>query len=177
MPKKSYKTQAEELLDITDEYMAIHGDKIVDPKAVMRWAIAQGRYTKPAPTMQQRGIAELRRALRQARHTDPQGRTVRSHHPATYKIEGEQLTLWAHIEEAEPEHMRVSFQQRRQGMLADVKRHAIDVESYNENNKFDATIPKYNYNFELDLEEAEMPTEYDEDDVDVNLDDPEDMDE
>lgn len=177
MPKRSYKTQTEELLELADEYKAIHGDKIVDPKAVIRWAIAQNRYTKPPPTMQQRGTTELRRALSQARQTDPQGRTVRTHHPAVYEVEGEQLTLWARIDDAEPRHMQISSQLRRQGVFADVKRLKTDMESYNENNNYSVKIPLFSFNFELDLAEDKLPTEYNEDDVDVDLGDLDDSDE
>ena len=177
MPRRSYKTQTEELLEMIEEYKAEHGGRVVDPRAVMRWAIAKGKYRKPPPSMEQRGTTELRRAMRSARHEDPQGRTVRTNHPAVYEVEGEQLTLWADIREAEPDHMRISLQQRRQGMLADVKRHKVDVESYNDNNPYGAQIPLFNYNYELDLEEAEMPTNYDEDSVDVDLGDLDDLEE
>jgi hypothetical protein len=173
--KRTCKSYYEELLDMVDEYKAIHGDKTVDPKIVIKWAIATGRYNRPPQTMEQRGTADLRRALRHARHMDSQGRTVRTNHPAAYKIAGEQLTLWADIREAEPEHMRVAFQQRRLGILADVKRHKADVDSYNDNNRFGVTLPLYDYNFNVDLEEAELPTEYDEDSVEIDFDDEDDL--
>lgn len=81
-------------------------------------------------------------------------------HPVRIKdSDGEQMVLWADIQFAKPNHMRVSFQQRRQGILSDCKQHKTDVSSYNDNNQFKATL-FFDYDFNTDLEEAEFPTKY-----------------
>jgi hypothetical protein len=55
--------------------------------------------------------------------------------------------------------MRISFQQRRQGILADCRQHKTDVESYNDNNRFKASL-LFDYDFNADLQELELPTKY-----------------
>jgi hypothetical protein len=163
--KSSAKGYYEELRDTFREYKAVSNNSIIDPIAVMRWAIANNRYSRPPKPMLKQATEDLRKALAQERYVDKQGREVRKYHVANYEVDGEQLPLWSDISEAQPDHMRISLQQRRQGILADVKRHKDDVDSYNDNNKFNTQIPLFNYNFELDLEEAEMPSEYNEDDL------------
>ena len=56
--------------------------------------------------------------------------------------------------------MRISFQQRRHGILADCKHHRTDVESYNDNNNYQVQL-EFDYDFTPDLEESNMPTVYD----------------
>jgi hypothetical protein len=170
MRKFGPKGYYEELRDIFLEYKSVSQDSVIDPNAVMRWAIANNKYSRPPKTMLKQASEDLRKALSQERYIDKQGRTVRKYHVAIYEVDGEQLPLYADILEAQPDHMRVSLQQRRQGIFADVKRHKDDVDSYNDNNKFNVQIPLFSYNFELDLEEVEMPSEYDEDNIDVDLD-------
>ncbi len=58
--------------------------------------------------------------------------------------------------------MRVSFQQRRQGILADCRQHKTDVTSYSENNRFKASL-FFDYDFNTDLQETELPTKYPDD--------------
>jgi hypothetical protein len=56
--------------------------------------------------------------------------------------------------------MRLSFQQRRQSILADCRAHKVDVESYNDNNTFQVKLPGFSYNFDPDLREMALPTKY-----------------
>src|SRR5258708_2748098 len=60
---------------------------------------------------------ELARAMRNDYIEDPQGREVRKYHPVLH-YEGEhKISIWAEITTAQPEHMQVSLQQRRQAIL------------------------------------------------------------
>ena len=47
--------------------------------------------------------------------------------------EGEQGVLWDDIRTASHEHMKVAFQQSRQGIVGDCHRLKVDVDSYNDN--------------------------------------------
>lgn len=77
-----------------------------------------------------------------------------------------QMTLWDDITTATPEHMQMSFQQRRSMTLADCHQHKQDVDSYNEN--WNSSEPlRFSYDFTEDLEEMALPTQYpDSDDED-----------
>lgn len=161
------KTIGMQLQDIVHEYMIEHGLEEVDLDAAARWAVETGKYQRKTISLEQQCRREMARALRSERHIDPQGREVRTMHPVRVPeikgVKGEQFVLWADIRNATPKHMRLSFSQNRRRILADVKRHKNDVDSYNDNNKHNAVLPLFDYNFNLDLEEGDLPTEYNED--------------
>ena len=48
-------------------------------------------------------------------------------------------------------------------MSAWIRRHNDTVGSYNDNNKFGAQIPDFDYDFNKDLKEAQLPLEYPDD--------------
>lgn len=108
--------------------------------------------------------SDIGRAMRNEYMTDPQGRTIRRKHARRVQIQTEtgetkQMTLWDDIQTATPEHMQISFQQRRQMSLADCFHHKQEVDSYNQNwNEGDPL--RFSYDFTEDLEEISMPTEY-----------------
>jgi len=132
----------------------------VELEQVAEWAVNTGRYQRQPMSIVKQCKRELSQALRVEYYTDPQGREVRRMHPVRIKDpDGEQMVLWADIQFAKPNHMRVSFQQRRQGILADCKQHKVDVDSYNENNRFSASL-FFDYDFNPDLQESELPTKY-----------------
>jgi len=64
---------------------------------------------------------------------------------------------------APKEHMRVSGQLRRKSAYADVRQLTLDLESWNENNRYGDTLPIPSFNFDKDLEDAQHPTTYIED--------------
>ncbi len=141
---------------IVHDYMQEHNVTEVNLEDVAAWAVRTGRYQRRQPSLEKLCQRELSQALRAETYIDPQGREVRVMHPVRY----EQGVLWATIQDAPPNHMRISLQQRRQAILADCRRHKIDWESYNANNKFSAQLPLLDYNFNPDLEELDYPTVY-----------------
>lgn len=142
------------------EYMQEHGVTTVELEEVAEWAVKTGRYQRQPLSIVKQCKRELSQALRVEYFTDPQGREVRKMHPVRIKdADGEQMVLWADIEGASPNHMRVSFQQRRQGILSDCGQHKTDVASYNDNNRFKASL-MFDYDFSADLQELELPTKY-----------------
>lgn len=70
------------------------------------------------------------------------------------------MVLWADIHDAPEVHMQLSFQQRRRSIGGDVRLLKADIESYNDNNKYKATI-QMSFNFDLDHEDEKYPDEYD----------------
>ncbi len=153
-----------QLLDIIQEYTIEHGVDEVDLDAVSKWACETGRYQRGTISMEKQCKNEMANALRHTRHVDPQGREVRTKHAVNIKIKDEQMTLWIDIRTAKPNTMRMSFTQNRERIVKDVKRHSVDVDSYNDNNLYGVTIPPYDYNFNVDLEEAKMSGTYNDDD-------------
>jgi hypothetical protein len=55
--------------------------------------------------------------------------------------------------------MKLSFQQWRRDSLGDVAQQKIDMDSYNDNNKYGAHI-QVSFNFDACLEELEQPGDY-----------------
>ena len=174
MPRTRFKaTLTEQYQAIAHEYMIEHGVEVLNMKDLADWAVRTGRFQRQPKSIEQLAREEISRALRAERHTDPQGRYVRTMHAAPIKIEGEQGTLWewVDIRSAPPPRMRAAFSYKRQAILADVLRHKGDVDSYNDNNNFNTRLPLFDYDFNKDVAEAELPTEYNEDELDIELDD------
>jgi hypothetical protein len=148
--------QTKRYQQIVHEYMREHQMEKVDLGEVARWAIRTGRYQRKPPTLEQLCQRDLSRACRDEYYTDPQGRAVRVMHPART----EQGVLWSDIRIAQPGHMRISLQQRRQAILHDCRQHKADADSYNDNNVYQTKLPLFDYDFNKDLEELGFPTEY-----------------
>jgi hypothetical protein len=133
----------------------------LDATVVAQWAYKE-RLWRPDPIDPVRMLArQLSRAWRQEYYVDRQGREVRlNHHVSIEQEDGQHLDLWIDHRTARPEQMRLSFQQQRQGMLADCKQEKIDFDSYVENNPWRATLPQMDFDFNKDLEELAQPASY-----------------
>lgn len=149
------------MLDIVREFLDAGGAEPLDLDEVARFAVNHGHW-KPQPgKVLQMCRRDLARALRQQSHTDPQGRSVRTYHPAKRRA-GDSYrdrVLWADIRTAPGAHMEVSFQQRRQQIVGDCRRLKTDVDSFNDNNQEGVQI-QTSFDFTEDLRELDQPTEY-----------------
>jgi hypothetical protein len=105
----------------------------------------------------------MRRALQQAKYTDAQGNEVRAKH--ALRIVGEQMELpiivYVDPRTAKPDLMEQAFEQSLDAIKNDVRRHAIEVKSYDLNNIYNATLPLFDYDFTQVAEDAKMTGEYD----------------
>ena len=101
---------------------------------------------------------EMTQALRSEYHEDAQHREVRKNHPVFDRNSGK--IIWVNITSASPDQMRLSFSSHRNRILAECKQLSFDYESYNENNKFNATLPEIDFNFTADIEESKQPLQY-----------------
>ena len=158
------KSFASQLVELVEEYMQAHQVEEVDLDDVSAWACRTEKYQRPPISMQKQCRREMARALRQTRHIDPQEREVRTKHAVEIKLKGEQFVLWVDIRTAKPNTMRKSFSQNRERIACDVRRHSTDVDSYNDNNLYGATLPLFDYDFNKDLVEAKMSGLYDDGD-------------
>ncbi len=150
------------MLHLIELYKKEHpeeGDEI-DPESVSHWAIAEHKYV-PIPISPEKLLRrKISRALKDEYITDPQKREVRKFH---FVVEGdgtERHSKAYAIYDAPPEHMRISLAQRRRSALQDVLQLDLDLNSYNDNNKFGATIPQLDYDYNKDVAEKKMPTDY-----------------
>lgn len=109
-------------------------------EAVAEWAIATGRYQRQPMTLFQQCKRELSRAVQQSLFKDPQGREVRRLHPVRLSGDGGPIVIWGDLTTAKPPHMHLSQQQGRQAIAADVFRHKDVTHSYNDNNRYNATL-------------------------------------
>jgi hypothetical protein len=149
-----------QILYLIAQYRQLFEVDVVDTQAVAQWAISSGLWKRPPVDPEILLRRELARALRTEYYRDPQGRDVRKNHPVVVTEGLQRKWYWAAITEASPKHMRLSLQQRRQGILADCRQHRIDFDSYNDNNKFKAELSLFDYDFNKDLEELSLPTHY-----------------
>jgi len=132
-------------------------------KDIAAWAIRKNLWEAPMVSKMDILANKLSDAMREQYITDPQGRRVRKLH-ALRDIEilpngkHKQLTFWIDLD-APFEDMRRALQQRRMQVLGDCRQLKTDVESYNDNNKYNATIQMV-FDFTEDLIELEQPLEY-----------------
>lgn len=160
--KTQQKTRGDYLRELLNDYIKAHGDDPVEFATVYRWAKRENRWEPPATSQLKTFKAEMARAAREEHYTDPQNREVRKKHAVvTIREDGTQLSLWADIETAPPEHMRLSLQQRRRGVFGDVKQLKTDMDSYNENNNPMPDQPiQMSFNFDEDLAEVDQDSTY-----------------
>lgn len=172
MGKKSQhlSKKDEKMQEIYHAYMAEFGVTIIQKKEVVRWAIKTGRWKRPYKSDEQLCMEEMSRAMRKEVWQDPQGRVVRVMHPMR-KLEGEQpLFEWADIRIASSDHMHAALSLKRQGILSDVLRHKDEADSFNDNNPNGKATPlAFDYNFNKDIEEGALPSEYNEEDADLEF--------
>lgn len=155
--KKSFNRQ---LLDLVDQYQKEHGHEPVNPHKLAKWARARGVSAPPVDPVKLLARAFVK-AMKKQDITDPQDREVRRWHSVhETDTSGEQQFWWQTIDAADPKFMRASVQQRRLGSVADLLRTKHIQDSYNENNKFGATLPPLNFDFREDIAEAEASGEY-----------------
>lgn len=169
-------TYTSALQDIVRQYRETGQPWPANKRTIAAWAIRQGLWQPSRQSAVGQLAKDIGRALGVEMMTDPQGRRVRSKHArrVEIEIEGEmvQQTLWDDITTATPEHMQISFQQRRQMMLSDNLQHKTDVASYNENWNTSAAL-EFSYDYTEDLQELEQPTAYPETDDEGRDDDSE----
>lgn len=131
---------------------------------IAAWAIREGLWQVPRTSAVDQLASDIARSMREEFITDPQGRSVRLYHArrVTEKLddgEERQMVLWDDIRNAPPEHMQISFQQRRHAVLGDVIQLERDVASYNDNYNSGPQL-QFSYNYEEDLAELKLPTDY-----------------
>lgn len=144
---------SEQMQKMVQTYRSSGGKWPASSREIAQWAISTRHWTPQASAIVAQCADQISKALRDEYYTDPQGRKVRINHAA--HSDGEQLVLWDDIRTATPEHMLLSFQQRRQQILGDCRQLKNDADSYNENRQPAVKIQMV-FDFTLDLVESEL---------------------
>lgn len=123
---------------------------------IAAWAIANNHWKPQSGALIRQCVDQLAQALREEYYTDPQGRRVRTKHVVRLpkREKGEQVRLWDDIRSATRDHMEMSLQQRRQGVVADCHQLKTDADSFNENANPGNTIQLI-FDFSADLDELD----------------------
>lgn len=154
----------EKMVEIADEWADQAGATAINAEAAADYALETKQYQRQPPTQRELCIRDMRRALQQAKFVDAQGEEVRAKH-ALRTFVGEQLDLpiivYVDPRTAKPDLMQEAFRQSLEAIKNDVKRHAIEVQSYDLNNIYNATLPLFDYDFTQVAEDAKMTGEYD----------------
>jgi hypothetical protein len=164
----SFNTQ---MADLAQEWAIENGVEEIDIDKVYEWATSTGKYQRKPISLKQQFKAEMRKALAQQTHIDPQGRKIRTRKPVKLDWLGEQLTLWIDVRTAKPAIAEKAFQRDYEGIKNDVKRQSVEMQSYDDNNRYGATLPLFDYDFNQVAADARMTGEYDDSYDDDDLDD------
>jgi hypothetical protein len=122
---------------------------------IARWAIRNRKFDLRTPTLEKICAREISQAMREEYITDSKGRRVRAKHPAKANRDGEQMMLWDDIRTASRSHMEMSFQLRRNHIVAECRQVKSDVDSYNDAHPGEQPIQMI-MDFTEDVEELEV---------------------
>ena len=134
---------------LIQRYLDEGGEWPTKTRDIAAWAIDNGHW-RPQRSPADQCANEISKALREDVIVDAQGRNVRAKHAVRTK----QGVLWDDIRSASPDHMRMAFQQRRQGIVGDCRQLKTDLDSFNQNYNADRPI-QMSFNFTEDLAELE----------------------
>lgn len=160
-----------QMMDIAQEWAIENGIQEIDVDKVFEWATETGRYQRKPISLRQQFKTEMRKALQQQQHIDPQGRKVRTRKPVKLDWLGEQMTLWIDVRIAKPAIAVKAFERDYEGTKNDVRRTSVEMQSYDDNNPYGATLPVFDYDLTQVAADARLTGEYDdsyEDDPDID---------
>lgn len=150
-----HRTKIEMLQEVAEQYRTAGQAWPATARMIAGWAIGGGLWKPSRESLISQAARELADALREEYFTDPQGRRVRKKHVFRQRQE----MFWADIEDAEPKQMEMAFALRRKQILGDCHQLKTDADSFNQNNKYGATIQML-FDFREDLAELEQPAHY-----------------
>ena len=145
-----------------EQWKAETNAEVIDFEAFSIWAVKNNYYIRKPITPEKQCELELRRAVRQAHHINPQGVRVRTYRTFPYAYKGEQLLFeYLNVRVAAPDLTQNAFDHDYKRMENDIRRHSIEKQSYDDNNLYGATLKPYDYDFNAVAEDARMSGEYD----------------
>ncbi len=151
-------TYTKQMQKIVEDYRLAGEPWPASAKAIADWALFTKRWELPAAAVRRRCADDIASAMREEYMTDRKGRRVRLLHPAPLLTSGGKEMVWDDIRTAPREHMQVSFQHRRHGIVGDCRQMKVDVDSYNDAHP-DAEPIQIVFDFAMDLAEIEAAEE------------------
>ena len=150
------------------EWAEQEGVEDIEVEPFSDYAIANNVPLRPPVTLKQQTMRDVRRALQTKHYEDPQGNKVRARH-AVKVVQLELPNMPPKIEyidprTSKPNKMEDAMDQSYDGVVNYVRRHAIETQSYNLNNAYNAKLKDYNYDFSVIAEDARMTGKYEDDD-------------
>lgn len=157
----SYDQQIQEIME---DWLIEHDRDAVDADAAAEWGIETDRFKREPPSMKEMLKQDMLRVLRKGRHTDKQGRIVKTRYSMRYIDEqGVLKTKHLDLRISKPAEQHESFTQHFDRLGKGVHRHAIDVSSYNDNNLYNQQIPLFDYDMSKFVALSSEATEYNDD--------------
>jgi hypothetical protein len=101
-------------------------------REVAAWAIENRLWEPHREDIIEQCAEDLAKALREEYRTHRRGRRYRAKHAVRISQGGQQMTLWADIDNAPREHMEKAFAQRRSQIVGDCYQLKTDVDCYND---------------------------------------------
>lgn len=147
-------TYMKQMQKIVAEYRGAKEPWPATAKAIADWAISTKRWELPAAAIRRRCADDIAAAMREEYLTDKKGRRVRRLHPAPLLTAGTKEMLWDDIRTAPRNHMQMSFQHRRHGIVGDCRQMKLDLDSYNDAHLDEEPIQMI-FDFTMDLAELE----------------------
>ncbi|MDH2400450.1 hypothetical protein QCM77_10945 [Bradyrhizobium sp. SSUT18] len=147
-------TYVKQMQRIVDEYRLEGLPWPTSAKNIADWAISTSRWELPAAAIRRRCADDIASAMREEYMTDRKGRRVRLLHPAPLETVGQTEMIWDDIRTAPRDHMLMSFQHRRRGIVGDCRQMKTDVDSYNDAHP-EAEAIQIVFDFTMDLAELE----------------------
>lgn len=139
----------------------------VDPARIAQWAYESGNWKPKEIDPVEVLRRKLCRAFRHEYITDPQGREVRASIPSVEEVRTQdgtkRMSKFYPLFEAPPAVAVQFIQLERRILVENAVQLTLDLESYNDNNIYGATVPSIDWNIGKDMDERNLPTEYDPD--------------
>jgi len=115
------KTYLETMQHYADEYLAESGQITATTAEFAEWAIRTGRWQPPQDIAIRLCKQDFARAMREQCIKDDAGQPVRAKHACRLPSGDRQQYFWADIRNAPRTHIAMSFRQRREQVVGDLR--------------------------------------------------------
>jgi len=159
MSTRTAKTYLESLQEFADEYLAETGKVTARSADFAEWAIRTGRWSPPRDIAMRLCKEDFARALREQYIKDDAGQPVRQKHVCRVRRGDEQQYLWADIRNAPRRHIELSFRQRREQVVGDLRQLDRDNNYWLKNHPNEKPI-QIVFDFTDDVEEGRFSGDY-----------------
>ncbi|HTU26797.1 MAG TPA: hypothetical protein VMF30_15420 [Pirellulales bacterium] len=169
---RSKATKRQQFLRIIDDFVKEHNiaeGEDIDPDDLTAWAINSKRIEREKANFFRQTRRDLVKALKDEEVTDDQGRTIPRR--AAIRIKGDKhQSRWFDFLKAKPRKALTALAQQRRSLVAYARKIKMKRESYNDNNRYGAELPLFDFNLNKDLRDAEQPTVWPDDAPDTQRD-------